>query len=505
MKKTFYLIATAILTVMFVSCEEKEPTGPALNDALAFTLELDSVDATSAKIKVSHNGTKEDTWYGFATAEKDPLDKIEELVADLIADGGRISLKKSVQSTFSVKDLTPETDYTFVVVGLTDAGEVYGFPNSIEFTTGRDLSKLAEDKERWKISYERTEYEGEKCEGVTIECADEEIYYFEYIPEYYVMDESGNLLLAEYVDYVANTIIPEYVKAGYTYKDFCYEAGGTLFLPRCERGKYYAIVIGMGTDNVHNGAYTVQEFTVLEEEATAEYNQWIGTYTLTTSNETPITYTINIDHYDNNFMYAVTGWECGKELDEDKDGDGNSDGKDFGTAFGEWQPVFPVYFDNGKILFQEYNMTELEVTNEKNQDIPCVLGLYGYAMNGENLTIVLTDEGEILATGETTDAGQTATVTAGKLAFKEDDGTTKEEDCFAMSFAAIAKDYSDFFLWNEPAELPYTLTKVETVKTSLRSIRTAEQPVMKANARPCNFKKNMSQKAVKPMQMFDRM
>ena len=182
MKKTFYLIATAILTVMFVSCEEKEPTGPAVNDDLAFTLELDSVDATSAKIKVSHNGTKEDTWFGFATTEKDPLDSVEDLVADIIAEGGRISLKKSVQSTFSVKDLTPETDYTFVVVGLTDAGEVYGFPNSIEFTTGRDLSKLAEDKERWKISYERTEYKGEKCEGVTIECADEEIYYFEAQP-----------------------------------------------------------------------------------------------------------------------------------------------------------------------------------------------------------------------------------------------------------------------------------------------------------------------------------
>ena len=124
MKKTFYLIATAILTVMFVSCEEKEPTGPAVNDDLAFTLELDSVDATSAKIKVSHNGTKEDTWFGFATTEKDPLDSVEDLVADIIAEGGKFGgINIETNKIYSDKLLIAE-----IVTGITlEKNEIINF------------------------------------------------------------------------------------------------------------------------------------------------------------------------------------------------------------------------------------------------------------------------------------------------------------------------------------------------------------------------------------------
>lgn len=522
MKRAFYIIATAVLAVVFAGCDNKEPAGPTVNDELAFTLEMDSVDATSAKIKVSHNGTKEDTWFGFATTEPDAMDSVEDLVAELIASGSHISLKKATKNTYSVKDLTPETDYTFIVVGLTETGEIYGFPNSIEFTTARDMSKLVEDKERWKISYERAEYTGnpevedlevgDKVEAITIECADDEIYYFEYVPDYYIKDESGNLLLEDYVDYVANVLIPEYVANGYTYDMFCYLGGGTLYLPRVESGNYYAIIIGMGTENVHTGAYAVQAFEVIEEEATPEYKQWIGTYTLTTSNETPITYTINIDEYDNNFMYAVTGWECGEELEEDNNADGYPDGMDFGTAFGEWVPVFPIYFDKGKLLVEEYIMTALPVTNENNQNIDCYLGFHGYAMNKnaegkDELTIVLTDEGEVLAVGETTDGGATGTITGQTLSFQEADGSTTEEDCFALSYAAIAQDYSDFFIWNEPAELPFTLTKVSAVPAQKTlSFGKADKNVVRpsAAASRMNFKAQMSQKADKKIRLFSK-
>ena len=128
MKNTLKFILASFCALAFIGCEPAEPELDSnLNKDLTFTLELDEVDATSAKIKVSHNGTKEDTWFGFATTEANPLDAVEDLVAEVLANTSKVSLKKSTQTTYSVKELTPETEYTFVVVGLTAEGVVYGF------------------------------------------------------------------------------------------------------------------------------------------------------------------------------------------------------------------------------------------------------------------------------------------------------------------------------------------------------------------------------------------
>ena len=57
-----------------------------LNENLEFTLELvaEDLDTDSAKIKVSHNGQKTDTWYGFVTTETDIDDAILDEVESLL-------------------------------------------------------------------------------------------------------------------------------------------------------------------------------------------------------------------------------------------------------------------------------------------------------------------------------------------------------------------------------------------------------------------------------------
>ena len=506
MKNTLKFILASFCALAFIGCEPAEPELDSnLNKDLTFTLEIDEVDATSAKIKVSHNGTKEDTWFGFATTEANPLDAVEDLVAEVLANTSKVSLKKSTQTTYSVKELTPETEYTFVVVGLTAEGVVYGFPNSIEFKTTRDLTKLVEDKNRWKLSYERVaDEDGNKFEGVTVECADDDLYYFEYVSEYYITDpETGDLLLEDYADYIANGMIPEYIAAGYKPEQFTYVGGGTLFIPRVESGKYYAFVVGMTAEGVHDGSYTTFAFEVLEEAATAEYEQWFGTYEVTAANE--VSYVIDIQHYDNNFMYAVTGWECGEELDADANGDGYPDGMDFATAFGDWVPAFPLYFNDGKLEFREYVLTNTSVYNEMNQEVPCFFGFYGYVLTSDGqLRITLTDQESPLAIASTTDGAVTATVAACESL----DDKNNMVEINSLSYAAIAQDYSDVFVWNQPAELPFTLTKVvEEAAPAVQALScdhlVKNQPSRKIAAGK-TFKAELSEKSDKTIKMYNR-
>lgn len=509
MKNTLKFILASFCALAFIGCEPAEPELDSnLNKDLTFTLELDEVDATSAKIKVSHNGTKEDTWFGFATTEANPLDAVEDLVAEVLANTSKVSLKKSTQTTYSVKELTPETEYTFVVVGLTAEGVVYGFPNSIEFKTTRDLTKLVEDKNRWKLSYERIEYEGEKVEAFAVDCAEGDLYYFEHVHEYFLKDqETGELLLEDYADYLANYVIPEYVAQGYTGENLYCVGAGQYAVPRVESGKYYFFIVGMTKDNVHDGSYAVFEFTVEEETATAEYNQWIGKYEMVAANG--VSYVLDIKHYDNNFMYVVEGWEVGEELNVDANKDGNPDGMDFGTAFGGWVPSFPAYFqEDGSLLFVEYIMTQMTVNTEDNY---CYLGLYGAMKeadaNGEEVwSILYTGEETPMGVAKTEDSGATAKVTGCEVS-----SANSSELCDALIYAAISLDGKSVYTWNQPAELPFEMTKVvegtpeETPAIQALSCNklVGSQPVRNIAARK-TFKAELAKKAPKAIKKYNR-
>ena len=144
----------------------KTPTDPSLNQDLEFTLEVSETDATSAKIRVEHNGERNDTWFYFVTTESDIdqaiLDEVERLQKD-----GDITLQRSTGKNVTVKDLEAKTTYTFVVFGLSSEGEVYGTPADIEFTTKADITDLVESDE-WTLSYEGRqdgkEHFGVKCD-----------------------------------------------------------------------------------------------------------------------------------------------------------------------------------------------------------------------------------------------------------------------------------------------------------------------------------------------------
>ena len=160
MKNIYRIIMAAIIAMTFASCDEKpvdpptpdEPETPALNENLAFTLEVLEVTYESAKISVKHNGEADDTWYGFYTTETNVDKAITDKIADLTASGKVSGLKKDNELTVTINRLEAETDYTYVVFGLSSEGVKYGQSASVEFATERDPNKF-EENSAWTVTY----------------------------------------------------------------------------------------------------------------------------------------------------------------------------------------------------------------------------------------------------------------------------------------------------------------------------------------------------------------
>lgn len=425
-----------------------------LNENLEFTLELvaEDLDTDSAKIKVSHNGQKTDTWYGFVTTETDIDDAILDEVEGLLQEDGTIAstkLKKSTSTNVNLRELEPATDYTYVVFGLSEKGTVYGIPESLEFTTKSEFTGLTETQD-WTIAYEgRNE---ERKELFSIDCDDNSIYFFDIVDEYIITGEDGTLYLNDYllmmVDETAyflenGVTVEKMLEVGYLQ-----EGPGVLGTARMASGTYYAYAIGYNEDGTPTGKYSAVKFDIEEEEATEDYLKWVGEYTFTGANN--ISYDIILTPYDNNYMYAVAGWETGEFLAADNDGNGQPDGVDFNNAFTDYVPLFPAYFNEGKLEFYEWS----PIINFELQGSEVMLGLYAWGVYQGESTVLLTDGG-LIATGTTTDNGETGTLTGGKTS--TNDGT--EIDMKSMGYIAMSTDYKSYWYFNDPLEFPINMVK----------------------------------------------
>lgn len=467
MKNTFRYLLVAILSIAIVSCgkdpqpkPEPEPEKPALNQNLSFTLEVAEVTPTSAKINVSNNGTTNDTWYGFATTNTNVNEAISEKYAELTSAASISGLKKQTSYTANVSGLEPETEYVYITFGLSEDGELYGKAASVEFTTPRDTDKVEKTND-WKISYTRGENQGQTAEIFTVECENGKGYYFTTVSKSDL--EYNNLSIEDYVRYVIKSEVPELLSYGYTWAELYIDESYTLAYQRMNSGDYIAIAVGYDQKGNSTGYYSTLEFTIAEEAASAEYNQWLGNWDFTYSYQykdeatgevmnATATYHVGLSHYDNNFMYLMTGWE--------ETGDCN----DIREYVGEY--IVPVYYNNGKLEFRE---TTLDLVNFSEYG-DYYFGFYGIAditIDGKvyegNLSA---SDGLTMAIAETTDGGKTGMITGNKV---ETSGYTI--DYLGMFYCAYpAAGSGELAYWNYPMEFPITMTKVEGSDVQQQSI-----------------------------------
>lgn len=448
MKTIIRLAFAMMLAFSAFSCEEakipveQEPEKEVLNENIKFTLEVAEVGATSAKINIKHDGTADDVWYGFVTTKEDVTEALSEKYEELMSASKLTGLKKKTSYTDNLTGLEPETDYTYIAFGISMSGTLYGKAASISFTTGKDAAKL-EETDMWAISYDgRKDNQGTEAEVFTIKCEEGLTYYFTTVSA--ILLESNKLEVVDYVKYVIEQEVPELIAYGYKYSDIFISESYTLASYRMESGDYYALAIGFDTKGNSTGYYSVKPFTIEEEAAEEAYNQWLGTWELTDATG-KYGFEITIHHYDNNFKYAVTGWECGSHMSTD-----------FTDALGT-QIAFAVDYVDGKVGFPETGITYLSASASSTKE-ELYFGLWGWGdiiYNGKTYENVLCGfPGAIMALAEAQDAS-TGVMTGQHVVDSGYDITYK-----AMSYAGIAiVDGVQSTYWNEPMSFPVTMTR----------------------------------------------
>lgn len=290
MRKFLKFAVVTAAAFAIISCE-KTPNGDKgsqdkpkleITEDIEFTLEVKSVDHNEASIRVTHNGTTNDTWYGFATTETNINKAVQEKVAE-ITEGGKITgLKKATATTVTARKLDPETAYTFIVFAITPDGDIYGVPNSVKFTTKREGFQV---NPAWTVTYIGDyEYEGEILEHVVaVESTDQNTYFTAAWPKAYFeqfgIEKIAQEEIASWLEYLS--------QYGYGL-DYILTSGNSVSQVNIETefgNEWYILAIGADANGNATGYYAISELvTIVEEEPTEGYAAWLGGWTITGTN-----------------------------------------------------------------------------------------------------------------------------------------------------------------------------------------------------------------------------
>ena len=332
MKKFLRFAAIAAAAFALLSCEKnpqgddtQKPDGGSTNtptteytEDLTFTLEVTEVEADKAKIKVEHNGTTKDTWIGFATTESD----VEKAIADVLAEGN-VTLKKNTTTTMTVRKLEPETEYTFIAVGIKADGTQYGEPATVKFTTAAEEVPAPPTptpgeytiNPNWTVTYIGEYEEGGKVYDnvVVVETTDTNPYFVTAWPVDYYEELGIEAIVAAEIE-AWNEMLAQY--PGATWADIVYtESILSQVGIEPEYGtKWYAMAIGCDTNGKATGLYALSEVIDLENlggnedvELTPEYAAWLGNWTFTGSNG--VSFDVTMKQGKANQTYKLAGWE----------------------------------------------------------------------------------------------------------------------------------------------------------------------------------------------------
>lgn len=292
--------------------------------AVTFTVQAEAGE-TTATISISHNGTAENTWYGFLT------DKVDEaalsLVYAMVGEVDAEDLQTGTTATVNLTDLELATSYKYVVFGVTADGAIYGTPGEATFTTedGRSMSV----NEAWTIEYVG-DYTDESNNTVYTNCVsitstDENTYYVDcFTAEGWADVQTDMYAYVEGLIAQMKAELPmlnEYYGTNMTFEEaYLYSGNDMATFGELDPGKYIAVAWGITADQKVSRLYaTSAEFEVVEEEATPEYSAWLGNWTVTGPGSTysaeakdyvagEVSFDITIYKNVNNKSFLVDGW-----------------------------------------------------------------------------------------------------------------------------------------------------------------------------------------------------
>lgn len=454
MKKIIKAFAAALMLSVIAGCSKEAPadTPSNLNKDLTFALSVVEIDGSDVSISIRHNGTTDDSWYGFATEDltssTDML--IQQKVDELLAQG-RIAVKKNTRITVEVKGLNSYTKYRYIAFGVTSDGTIYGNSSYVEFETEKSEG-VFEETDDWALTYEgRIEQDGEELEAFSIKPKDGKRYYFTTLATIYLTEEYGytlNDILAGEAKYIES-----FFESGYSVDEITFTSAEVLAEQRLESGEYLALAIGFNDKGKATGYYSSTKFTIKEETATEGYKAWLGTWKLTTAEN--VVYNITIEHGDNNFYYMIRNWEVG----------GNFKMDPFGSEYNFSVFRFPAYYKKSSDSFIIKSVNIKDVYYDNNYGY---FGMFGSAVYQGNFQYVCVTDDNI-AEGTPT-GGNSGKITGMKSMLELDTPLTYEGMGYTGYYYINNGENYNGFSWNNHAKFPITMEKTgDAVQNSIAS------------------------------------
>lgn len=326
----------AIAVMVSFACQmgmEDQSGKEALNEDLELSVDVEDITYTSAKIKVTHNGDKNDTWYGFLTEYVDlEEDVLIEMEVQAYVDGGSADgLRKSKSWVKIVDELKPGKRYKYIAFGLSAEGTVYGSYASVEFKTTESSGGNADggnadggnaDVEtdakymrlnpNWTVTYGgEGVIDGEKYDHVVSVTSKDNNTYAITLVYASLWDESQLLEMSKLFAEDLMAFLAEYNQAyatDLTLSDVLFKGTCMDAFEINEPGYYMAVALGITPSGKVSGLYAVSDmFEVKEEIPTEEYNAWLGDWTIVGQNKKE--FQVHISRHLNNKSFWMSGWE----------------------------------------------------------------------------------------------------------------------------------------------------------------------------------------------------
>lgn len=337
--RTFFKAAVVVIAAMASFACEKTPAGggSSLNEDLELVVDVEDITLTSAKIKVTHNGQKSDTWYGFLTeiVEGDEEELISQAVEDYMNGDSSEGLRKSKSYVTVLKDLKPGTAYKYIAFGLSADGKVYGSSASVEFETKLDgtgsgpgdggqtpgnpeVDGMKVNK-AWTVNYVgEGVVNGEDYDHVvTVNSTDRNTYAITIVyASLWNLDDLYDMAVLFAEDLVAYVDeYNEYYGTSFTVGDALY-SGTASDAFDLYPGYYIAVALGITPEGKVSGLYAISDvFEVKEAIPTEQYKSWLGDWTIVGEND--VEFTVTLSRHVANRSFWMYGWEGFEDIPVD--------------------------------------------------------------------------------------------------------------------------------------------------------------------------------------------
>lgn len=300
-----------VAAVIFAACQTSDDRYNTLDKALDLKVEISTITATSVSVKVTHTCDKDSSWYGMLT--DDTATPATTLITERLNEGIAIEdLHRAREYVTTFEGLTPNKSYRYIVVGLTQEGELYGTLQDVSFVTFDSLTP----NKAWSVSYKGAGMiDGVRYDHVVeVVSKDDNLYALAVM----AAEEYDITTLAQYAEALRDEMkayLDEYNAENGTSHEFVdmLYSGSNCEHFDLEPGHYKALAIGFERSGELSGLYAESSiFEVNAEAPTEKYNAWLGEWSIEGANGAVST--VNITEHKANYSFYMAGWEGFSDL-----------------------------------------------------------------------------------------------------------------------------------------------------------------------------------------------